>query len=317
MNIQNLEENNGSANSYIIQKPGTYSFPLIYGNGNIKEGECFDYLGRQIKRPEISEAVSCNLVSWDSSREFISQLELKNNRILTTISYVPKTGANYIIAVRDKNGTIIWSWHLWLWRDELKNEKVDEEVEILNIDLASVWLDGKLRSWYYQWGRKDPMYPGGKRNKPRIYRINDKINPISYPLGYVSIESWYNTKYLGSWAPEKTIYDPCPPGYKVPDPKTLEKLNSEKEKKNYFIENEVAKIEEHYFYLNGFRGIGTRNYMTGDFTPGLIAGLDTGRYWANNPGFVMIIYRAVDGISLRYSNYTNKLNAMSIRPQKI
>ena len=311
MNIQNLEENNGSANSYIIQEPGTYSFPLIYGNGNIREGECFDYLGRQIERKEISEAVSCDLVSWDSSREFISQLELKNNRILTTISYVPNTGANYIIAIRDKNGTIIWSWHLWLWRDELKNEKVDEEVEILNIDLASVWLDGKLRSWYYQWGRKDPMYPGGKRNKPRIYRLSDKKNPISYPLGYVKIEKWF-----GYWAPEKTIYDPCPAGYKVPDPITLKKLESEK--KRYFMKNGVAKIEEHYFYLNGFRGIGTRDNRTSKFTPGLIAGLDnTGRYWTNNLGYVMIIDRVVDCISLGYSSFTSKLNAMSIRPQKI
>lgn len=49
MNILNLEENSGTSNCYIIQKPGIYSFPLIYGNGNIGE-KCFDYKGQKIKK---------------------------------------------------------------------------------------------------------------------------------------------------------------------------------------------------------------------------------------------------------------------------
>lgn len=223
---------------------------------------------------------------------------------------MPNTGANYIIAVRDITGTIIWSWHLWLWRDELV---VNNETKLLNIDLASVWLRGKLRSWYYQWGRKDPMYPG-ERNKPRMYRINDNKNPVSYPLGYVESETWGNTTKFGSWNTEKTIYDPCPPGYKVPDTETLEKF-----KKTYFIlDNGIVKSGKLCFYLNGFRGINTRDLRTGNYVTGLISGIDnTGRYWANNLGHVMSINRVVGCVSVKYDFWISRLNAMSIRPQKI
>ena len=310
MNIQNLEENNGTSNCYIIQKPGIYSFPLVYGNGNIDE-KCFDYKGQKIENKEIEGAKFVDLVSWDSSREFIKELELKNNRIITTISYVPNTGANYIIAVRDITGTIIWSWHLWLWKDELV---VDNETKLLNVDLASVWIKGKLRSWYYQWGRKDPIYPG-ERNKPRMYRINNNKNSISHPLGYVEKKSYNTTTQFGDWDPEKTIYDPCPPGYKVPDPETLKKLETGK---NYFVKKESAKLGELYFYLNGFRGIGTRDLKTGKYLTGLISGLGiTGRYWANNLGYVMNIECAVGCVSIKYNSWTSRLNAMSVRPQKI
>ena len=98
-------------------------------------------------------------------------------------------------------------------------------VPALESDLESARTYGVL----YQWGRKDPM-PGSADGSYEEANTIFNADGYTIPLGktgggsltnsIANPSTFYNTMYLvdGSWGPEtKTIYDPCPKGWKVPD----------------------------------------------------------------------------------------------------
>ena len=165
--------NNGNetANSYVISKPGEYCFPLVYGNallnnkpneksytklGGELQADFYDYRDNIITRPEIPDKIcETKILVWDSSREFVHDLRTENDYIKFRITYVPDDGANYILGVLDWSGKVVWSWHIWLWKDELKDQDVGNGYKVLNVNFG---MKGD-RAWFYQWGRKDPINP--------------------------------------------------------------------------------------------------------------------------------------------------------------
>jgi hypothetical protein len=146
-----------------------------------------------------------------------------------------KTG-NAVIAVK-VGGVIKWSWHIWV---------ID-----YNPDSAA-WMDRNLGATsgtatdgaatfglYYQWGRKDPFpransFSGGERT---IYTSIDDATGATYNIADNKVTAAQTIDYTilnpktfigvnGSWltgsAAEglwysngKTIYDPCPAGYRL------------------------------------------------------------------------------------------------------
>jgi len=174
------------------------------------------------------------------------------------------------------NGTIIWSWHIWV----IESSKVaTKSVNGTNMMVSNLgWVDPdetpltrsvKVRvtqtatgtsmeftinqdrkptrlgsNVFYQWGRKDPM-PGWKKIKtnPEVrdqwgsaqYSVTsgqatlaDAItNPNKFYGGQyhwvVDAQNHHNLWNTGSGGTDsnsavtKTVYDPCPPGYKVPN----------------------------------------------------------------------------------------------------
>lgn len=89
----------------------------------------------------------------------------------------------------------------------------------------------------YQWGRKDPFlgsssilpstiakstitWPSGVLSNSSTGTIEYTIaNPTTY-LNFVNNDWYYNgssSTYNTRWQSEKTIYDPCPKGWRVPD----------------------------------------------------------------------------------------------------
>lgn len=98
-------------------------------------------------------------------------------------------------------------------------------VPALDSDLESARTYGVL----YQWGRKDPMPGSADGSYEEINTIFD-ADGYTIPLGkagggslansIANPSTFYQKLYLanGSWGPAtKTIYDPCPKGWKVPD----------------------------------------------------------------------------------------------------
>jgi hypothetical protein len=81
----------------------------------------------------------------------------------------------------------------------------------------------------YQWGRKDPFTAAGafKSSSPATYAgVPEEVAPgqilledaIANPrlLGHINNGDWCLVTNNEFWADaEKTIYDPCPPGYRV------------------------------------------------------------------------------------------------------
>ena len=256
MMIDLSRNGNETANSYIIQKPGNYCFPLVYGNallnnkpneksytklGGDKQADFYDYRNNIITRPEIPDKIyETKILVWDSSREFISDLRTENDYIKFQITYVPDDGANYILGVLDWSGKVVWSWHLWLWKSELKDQDLGNGYKVLNINLGT---KGN-RVMYYQWGRKDPFNPLLTHRYKSTYKLAVTIGEAiqspwmffhgqsyEYNNNWVALKNYNN--YWNSWCNdyqrnekvEKTIYDPCPPGYNVPRRDILNKVN--------------------------------------------------------------------------------------------
>lgn len=166
--------------------------------------------------------------------------------------YRLKQKGNAIIAVRtSQGGDILWSWHIWVTDrpHDIGNNNgysimdrnlgaleaprtLDAIGAVENMDDPSDTWDPLHYGFYYQWGRKDPMIPGWTITKTDIVSIEDGIlHPnnfygYTYPTrGYDWISESENTdvdkKALWGYRPNrdyvKTVYDPCPPGYRVPE----------------------------------------------------------------------------------------------------
>lgn len=99
-----------------------------------------------------------------------------------------KTGkeeGNAVIAVKDAQGTILWSWHIWV---------TDAQME----DIAGnghLWLDRNIgalttaqddlrnRGMLYQWGRKDPFLPSSAPYDPALEESAPEANRFNYQVG--------------------------------------------------------------------------------------------------------------------------------------
>ena len=222
----NLKE---TANCYIISEQGNYEFPLVYGCGfmNGKEnprsyaGDNFlDYNGEIINTPEIPYKIKeAKIISWDSDPEIIKNIIIKENYLKFSITKVPEGGANYVIAIFDDQEKIIWSWHIWLC-NFIKDIKIGDYT-LLNIPLASKLENEKINIWFYQWGRKDPMCYLDNNNI--VKRSTNTMEAIQNPdvLYYNAGGNWNWIDNSNYWGKGKTLYDPCPAGYRVPGKEAL------------------------------------------------------------------------------------------------
>lgn len=128
----------------------------------------------------------------------------------------------------------LWTWHIWICdRPQVQGYKNGFTVQDRDLGaVASNPFDTgvnatDLDGLYYQWGRPTPL-PLGRihnvvkpgQNSPYV-SLNERI---STPLVYFPQkldENQENLKSLWGWRSasdeyRKTIYDPCPPGYRVP-----------------------------------------------------------------------------------------------------
>lgn len=123
-----------TANCYVINAPGWYSIPLVYGNA-IKDGAdntaayaptrsaapFVNHLGNRIKHPYIYDNDGCGSPAaaklvWEGRLNMIHNLSLApdGRSIVFEIpsSYIRQ--GNAVVAVTDPDGTIMWSWQLWI-----------------------------------------------------------------------------------------------------------------------------------------------------------------------------------------------------------
>ena len=225
-------DSNGSSNCYIVSESGAYKFRSVQGNSETSV-----------------EDVSKGEVLWESFGtdvapnvgDLIKSVSYKNGEITFQTADTFKEG-NAVIAAKDASGTILWSWHIWL------TDQPEEQVYYNN---AGTMMDRNLGATsatpgdvgalglLYQWGRKDPFLGSSSISEsveaestiswPSAVQSDASNGTISYatehPTTFICGNSyngdWY---YTGSyttdntcWQSLKTIYDPCPAGWRVPD----------------------------------------------------------------------------------------------------
>lgn len=138
-----------TANCYVVNGPGYFKFPLVYGNAitdGITNTGCYrytdpgtyankttfpsltsfvDYKGNAISSPGITGAADAVLV-WEDAYNVISDVKLNpaDGQYGTVSFKVNKKNlqqGNVVIAIRDASKVIIWSWHIWItehWTNE-------------------------------------------------------------------------------------------------------------------------------------------------------------------------------------------------------
>lgn len=208
----------GTANCYLVQKAGDYKFKAVQGNtagtvGNVKSVE----------------------VLWES---FGTTTAPNVGDIIASTSYrdgyirfsTPETFAegNAVIAAKNANGVILWSWHIWCasegWKEQVyfnnAGTMMDRNLGAISAKPGDVGSLGLL----YQWGRKDPFLGAAS--------VSDNVRAVSTGMWEVNKNSsmspaaaeqtpmtFYTKGFIGSgsWELKKTAYDPCPAGWRVPD----------------------------------------------------------------------------------------------------
>jgi hypothetical protein len=123
----------------------------------------------------------------------------------------------------DTTKAAVWSWHIWVTKDDPTANVVSYEANMQqirfmdrNLGALEATLSPASRGLYYQWGRKDP-FP----SEDALIKLDNSagtleaaiMNPSTFYL-YGGISHW--TDDIHYWSDKKTIYDPCPEGYKVP-----------------------------------------------------------------------------------------------------
>ena len=222
------------ANCYIINRSGEYRFQTTKGNSN-----------------EVVGNVSSAAVIWESFGtettpsigDLIKECSYKDGFIYFETADIFKEG-NALIAAKDADDNILWSWHIW-FTDQPQDQVYYNDAGIvmdrnLGATSASIGDIGAL-GLLYQWGRKDPFLINNvmiKTSSTTTWYSEDStegtsINmSISHPT--TSINNWTPTE--NSWTTLntfKSIYDPCPTGYRIPDNIWHKATKEEKFRKRY------------------------------------------------------------------------------------
>jgi hypothetical protein len=135
------------------------------------------------------------------------------------------------------NATILWSWDIWAVEGyNPETTKIDMEgYSVMDRNLgATSATPGEVGALglLYQWGRKDPflgssstsdgLLAASTGNWGNISTTQDIDYTVRNPMTFIySPSDWYTLSCTSAdhrWEiSEKTLYDPCPAGYKVTD----------------------------------------------------------------------------------------------------
>ena len=238
-----LSEANGPANCYIISKAGAYKLPVVCGND----------------AEDVPGSIFGVELVWET---YNNAEEVVANSVIAKVDYdgpsnyvffeTPETlkPGNALIAAKNSEDKIIWSWHIWIPATTIETNTygiyshalMDRYLGAL---VAATTSSVPVESFglHYEWGRKDPFL-GAKaiegsdfatRSGTGLsvgYEMNVAqtiANPATYAV-YTEADSWgcwLTPKDPTLWKDaEKTIYDPCPAGYRVPKYDSKQPLHS-------------------------------------------------------------------------------------------
>lgn len=189
----------GSANCYVVQREGDYSFSTTLKDNTVLSGVGADLLWTDVAYNWINNNSEVqNAVSPVNPEHIIKDItyNAQENRISFTA-----TGnvGNAIIALYTGSGvtrTIVWTWHIWVSGRSLNQMSVNWVSKNLQAKGQSlVWLDRNIGAinniadnigaygMLYQWGRKDPFVGSriiGQKTSPgtETNAFSDRTLPI-------------------------------------------------------------------------------------------------------------------------------------------
>ena len=213
-----------TSNCYIVTTPGTYSFKAVKGNST----EPIASIG----------SVEILWETWNtteqvSANSVIAQVDFQKDVVYFRVADNFHYG-NAVIAAKDERGNISWSWHIWIPETaitedfhKLSKRKVMSRNLGALVDASADGASVKSVGMLYQWGRKDPFVgvadfstgtPATVAGEQMIKAGGQltTANSIKSPTSFADFKGNWNETSEEFWGTEKTIYDPCPAGYRVP-----------------------------------------------------------------------------------------------------
>lgn len=217
---------NGTANSYIIGQAGTYSITPVKGNSE-----------ERIENISYAELIwetrgNTNAMSYG---ELIKSIALDPEGNVIVITADEFKAGNALVAAKDIDDNILWSWHIWFtdFDPEATAQTYPSGAVLMDRNLGALNNSTDVPSYglLYQWGRKDPFVGSGDGTNTfastypadaiSFVNTSDNRNNLSYATAHPNhniMGSTWNYTNTGTtwWGAEKTIYDPCPPGWQIP-----------------------------------------------------------------------------------------------------
>lgn len=329
------------SNSYIVGTNKAIKIPVSRANKSM--------LGAQLNT---TDAFTAQLVWTDVNAVLGSDSNIRSIEAVGVGKdgyLVVTTGlkeGNAVVAIK-KGAKILWSWHIWVTNftptPSTKGGFMDRNLGAIGNTPGEVGTKGL----YYEWGRKDP-FPGSDKidtdDNIYIYNAagealsitlvdvkdinlgaagnnfaNSVANPTTYYYSFASPSDWYTNiiskqnNNLWNDATVKSIYDPCPIGWRVP------KFEAWKD------------INKNGAFLYDFRKKGRTNNEFGGFYPysgqygngnGRLSGVgERAGYWSttyilspyNNSDYLnRIMYAYTDTYYLEGNN-ASRTNGFSVR----
>ena len=313
------------ANCFIVSDSGTYAFEPVKGNswasvGTVASAEVLWESFGTSETPEVGSLVS--------------SVSVEGNWIVFKVPE-PYSEGNAVIAAKDASGTILWSWHIWLTdypQSQVYNNNagtmMDRNLGATSATPGDVGALGLL----YQWGRKDPFLgsssidSGSEKamstiNWPSTVSSDLSTGTIAYAIEHPTTfitqndnnTDWYFTGSSSTdntrWQLEKTIYDPCPTGWQVPDGGangvwSTAKGSSSTYTKSYDDTNFGMNFSGDFGAASTiwYPGSGCRSTIEG----ALNAVSDVGYYWSVTPNSGKAYYLRVSDKGLVNPSYEGK-----------
>ena len=200
-----------------------------------------------------------------------------------TLTMGSSTVGNSLVAIKNASGTILWSYLLWVTADAPAETTIPGDAVILPE------LGGNL---YFQWGRKDPLvsgcpvvaHPGSDTalslsiQNPGVF-IHKGTNGYDW---YSGIFAQMDGTLWGGIDGGKTVWDPCPAGWRVPSSSDFTDLTNASEdlwnfqKLSYLIPDEynpgITVTSEYEYNWDSY--CWTREPSTEDFSTSLLMQTD-------------------------------------------
>ena len=311
------------ANCYIVTEAGTYAFKTVKGNSS------------ESVRNIASAAVLWESFGTDhrpSVGDLVKDVSYKDGEITFTATSIE---GNAVIAAKDASGKILWSWHIWL---------TDQPKEHVYKDNAGTMMDRNLGATsaepgavvalglLYQWGRKDPFLGSSSISSNTIAestitwpsRVNSNstngtiayaiANPTTFIAYDKSNYDWYytgdsstdNTRWTESES-SKSIYDPCPSGWRVPDAGIWSKAgfyDTTYDGTNEGISFSISSPSKTWYPASGGRSNGDG---------GLINVGNGGGYWSASPRGERAYFLDIDDYGYVETDYNFRALGFSVR----
>ena len=204
-----------TANCYMVHTAGDYKLPLVYGNA-IKAGETNAaaytgvtgnsnatatfprHDGQAITAPWIKDngiTVTTAELLWQDAKGLVTAVGISGEYLTLTVGKDATTQeGNAVVAAKDADGNIVWSWHIWVTKQTFATADLTTvntgtdghiyKVTPVNLGWVSTSADGKKGyAPFYQWGRKDAFIPstGTANTKHAVYNIsNATVTGLTY-----------------------------------------------------------------------------------------------------------------------------------------